>query len=109
MVAKCNPVMCNGLFCCLGWTGNIGILDLKEHESSWTTCGKPKQLLGKSQQNFLIESDGDLFTVVVNRDGRQVDVLKQDLKKAAWHEVQSLVDKMLYVCHFGSFSEKAVV
>ncbi|CAK9157696.1 unnamed protein product [Ilex paraguariensis] len=46
---------------------------------------------------------------VVYGDGRQVDVLKLDLKKAAWHEVQSLGDKMMYVCHFGSFPEKAVV
>ncbi|CAK9157693.1 unnamed protein product [Ilex paraguariensis] len=106
-VTDCSPVMCNGLYYCLGFAGNFGVFD--PEDNSWTICGKRHRQLKRSEQRFLIESDGDLFAVFASRDGRQACVLKLDFLDKAWHEVQSLGDRMLYVCYRGSFSKKAVV
>ncbi|CAK9138855.1 unnamed protein product, partial [Ilex paraguariensis] len=104
-----SPVKCNGLYYWLDTAGNLGIFDPKDNECSWTVCDKPLRRLNNSQQSFMIESDGELFTVFVGCDGRQVHVFKLDFSEEAWHEVQSLGDKMVHVSYRSSFSEKAVV
>ncbi|KAL6988283.1 hypothetical protein U1Q18_014033 [Sarracenia purpurea var. burkii] len=108
---RCPPVLCNGSYYFLGDSGELGVYDPTddEGEGSWDICGKPSQKLKNSQQGYIVESDGDLLSVFIANEGSRVYVLKRDFSNNSWRKVESLGDKMLYLCIRTSLAETAMV
>ena len=104
-----SPIFYRGAFYCLGQKGNLGILKLNnDGENTWEVLAKPKPpCTGGYDQNYLVECDGELFSVFVGNMRKWVQVFKLNESKMTWIRVENLGNHMLYLSCSSSFSVMA--
>ncbi|KAK9044136.1 hypothetical protein V6N11_072453 [Hibiscus sabdariffa] len=99
-----SPVFYKGAFYCLSIDGQLGVFDANARDNGrWKIFDKLKHPCESIQENFLVESDGELISVVVGRIGEYVRVFQINCdQEFRWVEVHSLADKMIFACRTGS-------
>ncbi|XP_030930088.1 uncharacterized protein LOC115955855 isoform X3 [Quercus lobata] len=104
-----SPVFYKGAFYCLGKKGNLGILKLNDDgENTWEVLTKPKSpCMSGYDQNYLVECDGELFSVFVGNMRKWVQVFKLNESKMTWIRVENLGNHMFYLSCSSSFSVRA--
>ena len=123
LLSNCNPILYKGRCYCLCESGELGVFDLNEYlrnpecqnSFDWThnivPSEFPAELLDSVLQGYLLESNGQLFSVFELRDYApcfHVFSLNPNKSRMKWHAVKNLRDQMFYVSAAGSFSETAV-
>ncbi|XP_071901203.1 F-box/kelch-repeat protein At1g57790-like [Coffea arabica] len=103
----CNPVFHKGMFYCLGEGGNLGVFSPDDNQ--WTVLVKPQKIYKRGHESYLLEIDGELISVFVQRLGSQISVFRLDETKMAWEEVSDLGDNMVFISPTNSFSRKKVI
>ncbi|XP_050220969.1 uncharacterized protein LOC126671254 [Mercurialis annua] len=111
IISHCNPVFYDGLFYCFGRNGMLGTFDpRKDDETGWTLLRWPEKPCVSSESNYLIECNGDLFSVFEGPSGKYIKVFKLDKKSMSWLNVDSLGDEtVLFVSRTTSFSAECKV
>ncbi|KAF9613592.1 hypothetical protein IFM89_009262 [Coptis chinensis] len=71
-----NLVFHDGAFYCLGAERYLGVFDLRDDK--WTILLTPEPC-SSTQKNYLVESDGEILSVFVGREGNIRKDAKQDL------------------------------
>ncbi|KAL5718601.1 hypothetical protein ACHQM5_011485 [Ranunculus cassubicifolius] len=121
--SDCNPIFHNGVFYCLSKDGKLGIFnpnvideddmwrvytDLSVHDVRVTS---PDLILEVSTRSFIMECDGEIFSVFVGFVGSPVRVYKFDesKKKMKWLKVESLGERLMFLSHTTSLLMPAVL
>ncbi|KAL5718344.1 hypothetical protein ACHQM5_011255 [Ranunculus cassubicifolius] len=120
--SDCNPVFHNGVFYCLSKDGKLGIFNpnATKRVDVWrvyTDLLSPDVtvssllILENSTRSFIMECDGQIFSVFVGFVGSPVRVYKFDLskKKMKWLKVESLGDRLMFLSHTTSLLLPAVL
>ena len=106
-----NPILYNGQYYCLDITGNLGVIKPESIRDSW--CIYPQRLprkLRDTLQSFIVESNGDILSVYVQRGRDQrVCVYKLDFSKMVWERIEDLGNRTLYISNTTSFSTNSTI
>ncbi|PPS04739.1 hypothetical protein GOBAR_AA15929 [Gossypium barbadense] len=99
-----NPVFYKGAFYCLGIDGKLGIFDpSKRGRRCWKIIDKLKHPCDSIQENFLVESNGELISICMGHIGEYVRVFRLNYHyEIRWEEVQNLGDEMIFASRTGS-------
>ncbi|XP_042485539.1 F-box/kelch-repeat protein At1g57790-like isoform X2 [Macadamia integrifolia] len=113
MLSNANPVFHNGLVYCLGEDGNLGVFDPhkdddRREECNWTVLDHPHTppfvLTIADGNRFLVQCNGNLFSVFQGHMGKGVSVFSLDHQTMTWNQVQDLEDHMLFLASQTSLS-----
>ncbi|KAL5719106.1 hypothetical protein ACHQM5_011930 [Ranunculus cassubicifolius] len=113
--SQCNPVYYNGVFYCLAKDGKLGVFNPNEtsEEDMWrvyTSLAVRDASAMYSTRSFIMESNGDIFSVFVGFVGIPVRVYKLDQSKnMKWFRVRSLEDRVMFLSHTTSLLIPAVL
>ncbi|KAL5718607.1 hypothetical protein ACHQM5_011491 [Ranunculus cassubicifolius] len=120
--SHCNPVFYNGVFYCLSKDGKLGVFNPNEttSEDMWrvyaslsvqdVSSTSSVSILRYSTRSFIIESNGDIFSVFVGLVGIPVCVYKLDQSNnMKWIKVTSLGDRVMFLSHTTSLLIPAVL
>ncbi|XP_072968410.1 F-box/kelch-repeat protein At1g57790-like [Typha angustifolia] len=92
---RSNPVYHRGSFYCLGSKGELGVYD--PEKDTWTVLAKPINFYPAKSSNcgesFLIESEGELLSVLTGKFGRRVRVFRLNEVDMVWEKIESLVGR----------------
>ncbi|KAL5718614.1 hypothetical protein ACHQM5_011498 [Ranunculus cassubicifolius] len=120
--SHCNPVFYKGEFYCLSKDGKLGVfnpnktteedmwrvytsLSINDISSTPSLC-----ILEDSTRSFIMESNGDIFSVFVGSVGIPVRVYKLVQSKIMkWLRVRSLGDRIMFLSHTTSLLIPAVL
>lgn len=99
-----NPVLCRGNFYCLGSGGELGVYNLEE--DTWTVLmTKPNKF--SYEECYLLESEGELFSVLIGKYGLPLHVLRLDERKMMWEKVEKLEGRSLFLGSLTSVSSNS--
>ncbi|PIA51520.1 hypothetical protein AQUCO_01100401v1 [Aquilegia coerulea] len=109
MASHCNPVFSDGVFYSLSKDGKLGVFyPSNGNNSGWEVLPRPavvcfgKLISNTSTRSFIIEYDGEIFSVALGFMGTPVSVFKLDYSQMEWVRVESLGDKVAFLSHTSS-------
>ncbi|KAF5189931.1 F-box family protein [Thalictrum thalictroides] len=107
MASDCNPLFCDGVFYCLSKDGKLGCFNPMESEDDdliWKVLPVPpvfcfSKLMDFTTdiRGFIGEYDGEIISVFVGVDGKQIEVYKLDRSELKWVKLDNLGDKVLFL------------
>ena len=71
-----------------------------------TLLPSPKKPCISIKRSYLVEGNGDLFSVFEGPSGKYIEVFKLDRSSMSWQKVDSLEDEMLFVSCTTSLSAR---
>ncbi|KAL5718594.1 hypothetical protein ACHQM5_011479 [Ranunculus cassubicifolius] len=123
IASQCNPVFHNGVFYCLSKDGKLGIFNpnATNEDDMWRVymnlsvqdvrVTDPMLILEDSTRSFIMECDGEIYSVFVGFLGSPVRVYKfdQSKKKMKWLKVETLGHRLMFLSHTTSLLLPAVL
>ncbi|KAF5187685.1 Sec1-like protein, partial [Thalictrum thalictroides] len=110
----CNQVFCDGLFYSLSLNGKLGVFNPNEtkEENMWRDFPNTiiQEFSSKSTiflmiefvRSYIVEYDSEIFSIFVGHWGKPVRVYKLDRSKMSWERLESLGDKVIFLCQTAS-------
>lgn len=97
-----NPIFRDGRCYCLDNRGRLVVFDPHDVENSWWTSKQflvPRKYRSKPPEGFLVEGNGEFFSVIVdiNHSQRPICVYKLDMCKMMFEKVEDLAHRLIYL------------
>ncbi|KAL5718593.1 hypothetical protein ACHQM5_011478 [Ranunculus cassubicifolius] len=117
VASQCNPVFHNGVFYCLSKDGKLGIFNpnATNEDDMWRVymnlSVQDVRVTEDSSRSFIMECDGEIYSVFVGFLGTPVRVYKfdQSKKKMKWLKVGTLGHRLMFLSHTTSLLLPAVL
>ena len=105
--STCPPVYHNGGFYFLDRKGSLGVFTLVGRKATWHVYGRPQIKQMQFLSFYLVECDGRLFCVIMEKLGIQIKVFRFDDQKKDWVRVKSLGNHTFFISRSSSISTVA--